>query len=1090
MEASQQQHQIPTPSGTRIVVGFTISRSIRSFDISILTHFLPATPTPEPKKLSDEELKKYGIHMATRLQSEDMKGQSNWADIDDDDDDWAPEAITWTDGTKITLPPVDESHSQITDPMSSAATKLVSDRSKSPIPSRTASPSVRPSNLSSGKGLVLKSGLSEKVSLVAKPPVAPGPSSKSPWATLPPVHKTSPVAMEPHSQNSGFKHFGRDHGNVRPGPFSGPREISADDFSRSTWRDTPTSSYKDAYGHQTGRPEPVTDRRGSFRGDMLTRPSLLQRPHHDAVEPSPSFQSSRPMQDAACGRRRGSSNVSGGSGYLQRAGKAYEPASMPISDVPSARRGSINSADNHIQPRNFSSSDLQGARPQSGYSFHQRPSPTATHATPHHSYSVSEAKQATQPAALQDGGLQSEELTVEYQKRLMREKREEAIKRRLEEEAREEAAKAERIRLKLEAMGPAPERKSAKREAATFQDVSSPATVSAQVAATAITPTSTKADPAAGLDQISQSAETPLSGTAPSAEKENEHGNDAIVHLNQSEPPNSSQPSIWDNSAQSSGRLISWPSSTQASRNVWGSPNNDRGLGNGTFNPDLGRVPDSRTAPLAQPQMKGPPPIAPPSSSRLISRNQPQGQTYPSSKGDRYTPSEGRVYNDKQNQWVSAVLQSDRTLRDQRAKERQNLDSRLAEQGLNLEQAQATIKHTWRHESATTRIDAGNRSSWENSVEDRSKQGTPSNHEGLPTKGMLGAGSSPLLTPGASTSSQSRPSRFFPSKDKDTRTEPPHSRTGRSQSPSPPPPIMDDHPVYDGDAAHPNVSLPRPQPVVKLPPARSPTSGLGRVQRLEPVWSSTSAGSHKPILSTTGNSQSAQHITAASHSAPQSQQEWQEKIYELTGRRAAPKSPVVEPASKNALDHAAQTQPVTVSLPNQPSHGVAKEYGHPTSKPMAEECFEEQEMGSLPTVRIPPHVSEHAWEPVSTRVKSIPRSFAIHAATVKYFDLLDHSGPTIRIALPCMQAFKTVPYRRNTGRANNRGSSHGRSGGRHRGSGAGHRGGSSGKRDMSFSSESNTNQLSVSSSTPRGRSSYRGRAADVWSRRSSQQATN
>jgi hypothetical protein len=48
---------------------------------------------------------------------------------------------------------------------------------------------------------------------------------------------------------------------------------------------------------------------------------------------------------------------------------------------------------------------------------------------------------------------------LEVQKKIMRQTRELAIKRRQEEEAKEEAARKERIRIKLEAMGPPPETK-------------------------------------------------------------------------------------------------------------------------------------------------------------------------------------------------------------------------------------------------------------------------------------------------------------------------------------------------------------------------------------------------------------------------------------------------------------------------------------------------------------------------------------------------------------------------------------------------------------------------------------------------------
>jgi hypothetical protein len=60
----------------------------------------PVPPAP-PKQFTDEELKQqYGIHLATRLQSDEPGKEAKWADIDDDEDDWAPDTVQWMDGTK------------------------------------------------------------------------------------------------------------------------------------------------------------------------------------------------------------------------------------------------------------------------------------------------------------------------------------------------------------------------------------------------------------------------------------------------------------------------------------------------------------------------------------------------------------------------------------------------------------------------------------------------------------------------------------------------------------------------------------------------------------------------------------------------------------------------------------------------------------------------------------------------------------------------------------------------------------------------------------------------------------------------------
>ena len=66
-----------------------------------LTSILVAAPTPAPRQFTDEELQtRYGIHMTARLQSDEAGKDSKWADIDDDEDDWAPETVEWMDGTK------------------------------------------------------------------------------------------------------------------------------------------------------------------------------------------------------------------------------------------------------------------------------------------------------------------------------------------------------------------------------------------------------------------------------------------------------------------------------------------------------------------------------------------------------------------------------------------------------------------------------------------------------------------------------------------------------------------------------------------------------------------------------------------------------------------------------------------------------------------------------------------------------------------------------------------------------------------------------------------------------------------------------
>jgi hypothetical protein len=906
--------------------------------------------------------------------------------------------------------------------------------------------------------------------------------------------------MEPPAHHSGPRSQARDQHTSRSAAIPVAREITADDFSRSTWRDGASTSHRELYNSHSGRYEPVTDRRGSFRAEM--RPSLLQRPHHsthDNPDPTPSSHGSRPIPDPSFGRRRGSSSVGGSSGPLQRPGKPLDPGSIPPSDALHVRRGSLAaSTDSHVS-RSLSQAGQQGGRPQDDTHQHPHVSPVPTKAAPLHPNSGSEPIQATQTATGTSGPFQSEEQVVEYQKRLMKEKREEAIKRRLEEEAREEAAKAERIRLKLAAMGPPPERKSNKKEAGSIQDARSPTTIAARPAVTVLpsAPGNSDAQTHGPTEQASQTTDATLTSPASPAQKNAEPSNDTTAQVEQSGLSSPSQPQPWDGPGQSPSRLTSWPSSGHLSRNVWGSPNNDRGLGNGTFDPDLGRVPESRAAPIRQRPLRGPAPIAPPTLSRMPNRTQPPEPVYPTLKNDRYTAAEPRQYTDKQNQWVGAVMQADSALRDQRNKGRQELEHRLADQGLNIEQAQATIKHTWRPESSTSRMEMGDHAggpSWDRPKEDHPKQTVTAVQDGLSANSLIGPNSSPLLTSGASTASPpSRLSRFFPSKDKDARNDV-NSRTvaDRGESPSPPPPTMDDHPVYDGDVSHPQVSFPRPQPVVRLPPARAATSRPTRGQRPDSGWPSAIASSHKGgQVSGATNLPGPAQAASAPHGAPQSQQEWQKKIDQLTGRKAPPpKVLVVDSATRHALDQTVQQQPATVSLPSQIA---VRGSGEVTSKPMAEECFEEQEMGSLPPVNMPRNSSPAAWQPAPPPHKPFPRALLVTSQTVRFFDISDYSKPVIHVSLPGMRQAKSVPYSHNTGRTNSRGSGHGRSGGRHRASGTGYRGGNAGKRDpSSYANDSSANQqsASTSASASRGRGSFYRRSGETWQPRTSAHPSN
>ena len=99
--------------------------------------------------------------MASRLNDDDTQGQNKWADIDDDDEDWAPEAITWGDGTKTTLPHTDEMPPQADE--HDHGSENLHEHSQLPGPGTQSHLSASKSGgLPSGKGLVLKPAAQEK----------------------------------------------------------------------------------------------------------------------------------------------------------------------------------------------------------------------------------------------------------------------------------------------------------------------------------------------------------------------------------------------------------------------------------------------------------------------------------------------------------------------------------------------------------------------------------------------------------------------------------------------------------------------------------------------------------------------------------------------------------------------------------------------------------------------------------------------------------------------------------------------------------------------------------------------------------------
>lgn len=427
--------------------------------------------------MTDEELKKqFGIHLTTRLTSDDpVNSEAKWADIDDDDDDWVPEAIEWGDGTKFTLNTDDHSTS------SPAPAKPEPEPVKEPV--RTPAPVLPPPPPTPATPLQLaraaaptgslklstgpKTLVTEKAGAKGPPASTAPPARASPWAKIAQPASTPPVAASPPKPRPA-EPLRREE---PPRESSDVREVSAEGFERS-WRERGhVPGHRELFNSETGQLEPVQEGRNRAARpgrseQQVNKPAVLQRPSAPPppAEPSPAFQQHRSsinnlQRPDEYRRRRTSSNVSGGSGsYGRRPSVSRFSADQPSSDETGIPRGKLGSM--YTNPFDEQQDSLPSDGPRKDSPSHPSPklqysevSPTMTNA------SLSSAtrppvavqqpvQQPAQPPAQPPADLE-EDLLLK-QDRIMKEGRELARKRRQEEEEREEAAKKERLRVKLE----------------------------------------------------------------------------------------------------------------------------------------------------------------------------------------------------------------------------------------------------------------------------------------------------------------------------------------------------------------------------------------------------------------------------------------------------------------------------------------------------------------------------------------------------------------------------------------------------------------------------------------------------------------
>lgn len=886
-------------------------------------------------------------------------------------------------------------------------------------------------------------GASEKPTLVAKPPGPPTPV-KSPWAPLPPVEKVPPIAVEIAAQNQQQQNQNRlNHRD--PYGYAGPahpptKEIAADDFSRS-WRDTSSNSSRELYNSQSGKYEPVNDsRRGSTRNDAR-QPAVLQRTqdHQGPAEPSAAFQTHRVGgQDAAYGRRRTSSNVSGGSGnFVRRMSKGHDLP--PPNDLLTARRGSLAAvSDTPSSPRNFSPSEQPNSRSYQSQQWPSHASPVLSHPSPR----MAPGQTVPQGEEVHDTHTQGQsanpvpmEDPIEMQRKLMRHARELAIKRRQEEEAREEAERRERIRLKLEAMGPPPEVK--KKKDITKEDKQGPVQnqgrdgtdankSEAKPSGTEVTSETAPKTPAS-INELTSSMKALSQKKSESAVQNIDKQPNGVDQNTTSTTSAGHQPlqesraskSWQDTSAPNSDRFSNW-TSPQTQRNVWGPPSNDKSLGNGTFNADLGRLPDMHQAPppgsmaslysshgndqplghAREPYGARPAPIGPPSRQAAVTRDEQQQQRSRASAAWSNLPQK--------------LAQEEAALAQQHE---QDIARRRELHEGGFEAPRPIYKDTWRQvtiseDGTRSKPQAASTTTLSSGTINDGTAATAAQWKTYAENTMEDGRQDPPQPQFNDTWRSTRGSRFFPSKD--VRSEEPVIPFDRPGSPTPPPPTMDGHPAYDGDVSHPHVSLPRPPPIVKLPPAV-----LAPIGPPKPTSFASAAASSLPKSSTNITGPSGHHEPPHRFHDSRRVPEhgtgiWQERIDSLVGRKTSTTKPhvlAVDSASKNVLEVPKSPLPATVSLPLATLDGDANGVSL-TSKPPAEECFEEQEMGSTPIVRVPKDHPLHPLEMVMSQPKNLPRRFLVSQATgseeVSFPQETDHNNNIINIKLPGETTAKKV----------------------------------------------------------------------------------
>ena len=999
--------------------------------------------------------------MTSRIQEDGaVTSEAKWADIDDDEDDWAPETIEWTDGTKVNLththadplPGPSQPEPKEFPPSEPTFTKEPPKFAPKPTTSIGPNPTILKLGANAERQARTASASSKGTNdKVPSSSTSPAPPSKSPWATLPPVERVSPVNTSmppPHQPRMPImRHPQRDDGYHAPMLIQ-PKEIAADDFNR-TWKESQSGAPRELFNSRSGQYEPVADtRRGSWRHDQHPHPrapAVLQRSNdHPSgpAEPSPAFQTHRSShQDGmGWGRRRTSSNVSGGSGGFGRRMSFGRPDAPPRMN--DGRRGS--------QINGMSDPALMGHEQHHGKD-EVPPGPNGINGLTRPAVDVGGSPMEARPVVSQAPQVSQEpqEDPVALQERIMKEKRLEARQRRIEQEEKEEAAKQERIKQRLAAMGPAP----AKKTPETRNPPAPPSQPQHQPHPPPQTPSQLPHQPPHAIssppkppvpeptgapkqygmmkvhhpdsvkklvgahDRTSDSKQFTRRVSSPRQEPPREPLAPASNHKTEPQSPvqgnlTTTKPEEqhgqrWQGNLKVSTSPWSHPSITATSptvKNPWKPLGSDRTptLGNGIFDQPLGfssRENSLRQLGFDQSAMPAPPNFTAPQE-QAASLPSPEARHTFDSLHPIGRPGPIGPPNSQQSRGVEAWRSFANNAAESERQDQKNFMEhfhKTHQKGEHLT-APASFDQTWKQikptedgrrvVTAVTHKRIGkDESTSEPAVQplsnpltslDAPVDGLPSDLTGRP--------------PGAITV---RSSRFFPSA-----TEQPKRQVTEKErsSPSPPPPEeFSSHPVFFGDSSRPHVHLPIPKPVVKLPP-----KAIG-APAPPPTFASMAAAPPRNAM------------------PPSTAISWQEKINSLFKSTSTEKKNVlaVTPATKEALPvHSAA---VSVSIPRA-KLGSQKGDGDFAVEQVEkqDEMFEDREPGSLPAVRVPTMAPINSWSqlpPIRQLRKNVKQvqTQSIQPFLVGLSDRDNHGNVRATVFLPGAADSKVLLIQRKAG---------------------------------------------------------------------------